>query len=358
MLCLNTIDSQDQRSIPDGGSSSSSRRLHQFPETTTTSKASSDDNSIMAPSYYPKVDDFPQTLEVDKLFEKTQQANERTFKRENGNETIANPHLPSRSTSNFNAALRTKIIRETDTAEVSRCRGNIKSPSSKTQETRSSMTRPTTRTSRSRRRQQVIQSIRQLESIASVEPRKEQEVSTTQRHLISEGVEEDTASYRPGDEMVGNQKAKQNTRQTCNGSTSGLSSYEIGRYQAYQRQQQQSPENCTEETTATEESPTMIEVTPGNFMRLRGHREVWDAVLNGTTIDCSCFGCCIELVTVPNVEMVMCVACHTISPMLLDSSEVYDDNRIGGLGLGMKKEDASLERSRYEASKRDVGRIA
>jgi hypothetical protein len=85
-----------------------------------------------------------------------------------------------------------------------------------------------------------------------------------------------------------------------------------------------------------EEDRIMVEVTPGYIVPLRGSAETWSAVQCGRIIKTMCFSCMWQLVCIKDADLVMCPGCRVISP-------VTEGVGGGGLGLGMKEEDASFE---------------
>jgi hypothetical protein len=68
-------------------------------------------------------------------------------------------------------------------------------------------------------------------------------------------------------------------------------------------------------------------------------------VQNGHITRTTCFSCMSRLVCIDDADMVMCPDCHVISPV---------DGGLGGggLGLGMKADDASRELERLRQSRR------
>ena len=80
----------------------------------------------------------------------------------------------------------------------------------------------------------------------------------------------------------------------------------------------------------------MVEVTPGNFVPLRGSAETLEAVHLGRTRGVTCLVCQLRLVCVDGADMVICPQCKSISPVEGGSSG-------GGLGLGLREELAKNE---------------
>ena len=175
--------------------------------------------------------------------------------------------------------------------------------------------------------------------------RREKMLATAERHMSSsvpeptDQEEKESSSCRPGDELV-------SRISSC---TLPQSEYEFRRHQAFQRQQslQQYDVNSSSTSSQSATKEEMIEVTPGNFMRLRGSSDIWDAILNEKAVQCSCLECGIDLVTVHDADIVMCVACKSISPISEGSN-----GGEGGLGFSMTKEDAMYEKRLFDATKR------
>jgi hypothetical protein len=72
----------------------------------------------------------------------------------------------------------------------------------------------------------------------------------------------------------------------------------------------------------------MIEVAPGEFMRLRGAHETWKAIQNDFYVPCACFCCDLTLFCIQDATYVLCPACQVVNP--LEKIDGYD----GGVGLG------------------------
>lgn len=87
----------------------------------------------------------------------------------------------------------------------------------------------------------------------------------------------------------------------------------------------------------------MVEVTPGNFVPLRGSAETLEAVHLGRIQHTTCFVCKLSLVCVEDAEMVICPTCKTISPLEGGASG-------RGLGLGLKE---ALANSEINGERRD-----
>eukprot|EP00934_Nitzschia_sp_Nitz4_P002282 Nitzschia sp. Nitz4//scaffold227_size32659//12721//13737//NITZ4_007898-RA/size32659-processed-gene-0.25-mRNA-1//-1//CDS//3329542794//2282//frame0 len=88
-----------------------------------------------------------------------------------------------------------------------------------------------------------------------------------------------------------------------------------------------------------EDDRVMIEVTPGQYVPLLGSAETWSAVQRGQVSRATL---CID-----TADMVLCPSCRGISPV--------EGGRGGGLGLGMKEEDAMAELARAKQQRGMMG---
>jgi hypothetical protein len=75
-------------------------------------------------------------------------------------------------------------------------------------------------------------------------------------------------------------------------------------------------------------SGNTVEVSPGEFLRLRSTKETWDAVLNDFYMPCMCVSCEITLFCIQDACCVVCPACREIRPMDAPGLD-------GGVGLGL-----------------------
>ncbi len=75
-----------------------------------------------------------------------------------------------------------------------------------------------------------------------------------------------------------------------------------------------------------------IEVVPGYFLRLRGARETWTAMLQEKCVRALCPYCGVDMLFIFDAEFVLCPVCRDISP-----SDVGCEG--GGVGLGVNLED-------------------
>lgn len=128
-----------------------------------------------------------------------------------------------------------------------------------------------------------------------------------------------------------------------------------------QRQFSSSSYEYEEEILATEaedfqeesKEQTLVEVTPGNFVPLIGSESTWSAVQEGRIAHTTCFDCMARLVCINVADMIMCPECRVISPVSDESGKASGG---GGLGLGMKEEDAMREVSNVRNANNNGGR--
>jgi hypothetical protein len=79
---------------------------------------------------------------------------------------------------------------------------------------------------------------------------------------------------------------------------------------------------------------TMIEVAPGEFLRLRTADETWRAIANDFYMPCECVVCEITLFCIQDALSVLCPKCLVVSPL---EGAVYDEYD-GGVGMGFTME--------------------
>jgi hypothetical protein len=301
-------------------------------DTSSRRRTISEENSYMAFASYPAIDDIPEALDVDDIFQKLRENNLVIL----GKVKVANSHLPSRSRASFHDVRKQGAEYRPSSSRSSGSRGGpVTEPPVSTPSPRESTSNLRERRARHHDRYRFDRT----EAKLRVSVRPERQIS--QSEILRQAM--DARESRPGDDIVSGQ------HQQDVGDVHSSSTYEAGRQQAYERQPIfWSSEDTQEEEVEEEEERMLVEVTPGNYVPLRGSAEIWDAVLNDNAVECFCFGCSLQLVTVSDADMVMCVSCHTISP-------VDDGNAGGGLGLGMKSEDAAYERRRFEEARRKGG---
>jgi hypothetical protein len=78
----------------------------------------------------------------------------------------------------------------------------------------------------------------------------------------------------------------------------------------------------------------MIEVAPGQYMRLRGADETWTAIQDDFYAPCVCYACDLTLFCIQNATYVLCPQCQVVNPFDGDESK-------GGVGLGFTIESLS-----------------
>ena len=93
-----------------------------------------------------------------------------------------------------------------------------------------------------------------------------------------------------------------------------------------------------------------VEISPGEYMPLRGSAETMSAIQSGHVTTVSCLACHTRLKCVADADLVICPDCRILSP--LPEGKVYEDEyrasgstadapwnegfRVGGVGLGLK----------------------
>lgn len=81
-------------------------------------------------------------------------------------------------------------------------------------------------------------------------------------------------------------------------------------------------------------SQSMIEISPGVHVRLRGADETWKAIEQDYYMPTECLCCQVTIFCIQNAEFVLCPDCRVVSRMEDSSSQ-----GMGGVGLGFKYED-------------------
>ena len=82
---------------------------------------------------------------------------------------------------------------------------------------------------------------------------------------------------------------------------------------------------------------SLIEVSPGEEMPLRGSRETQFAIEQNYVITSNCMGCTLSLSCVRNSKYVLCPLCHCISP--LELSSLRTEGNSFGVGLGFVEDE-------------------
>ena len=355
----NDDDTHSQPSLNDASSYSmtSSSRSSTSRGQLSQRRPSSDASEPMRfdASLYPCIDDIPEVLDVVDIFQKLKANNLIKMGR------VANSHLSSRSTAELEEAKRRK---DEQLSGVDR-HGKSRSPMRGSPPSYSSELSSSTRQEQTSPQHHAVTSSTSSASVGSNTHRRERRRERLRavdrqrydQHVYHSSSSHSASSYSSSSSPTGPQQREHSPSDIL----SPQSQYEKGRQQAYQRQplyrvvgeiEEEDEEEVVEELSADEgyddeEDRMLVEVTPGNYVPLRGSAEIWDAVLNDNAVECMCYGCTLQLVTVQDADMIMCVACHTVSPCEGGGSG-------GGLGLGMKKDDAIYERSRFEETRRTL----
>lgn len=84
-----------------------------------------------------------------------------------------------------------------------------------------------------------------------------------------------------------------------------------------------------------------VEVTPGQFVPLRGSEETMLALENGQVTSVTCIFCNIDLVVHAAASMIICPDCEMISPLGVDVDKT-------SLGLGLRRESLELSSSHFQ----------
>lgn len=84
--------------------------------------------------------------------------------------------------------------------------------------------------------------------------------------------------------------------------------------------------------------PTMIEVSPGEFLRLRGADETWKAIHNDFYVPGVCVMCDMTLFCIQDAIFILCPECLIVSPL---EGVVYD-GYDGGVGMGFTMENLAI----------------
>eukprot|EP00978_Attheya_sp_CCMP212_P037455 scaffold176631_cov50-Attheya_sp.AAC.2 len=91
-----------------------------------------------------------------------------------------------------------------------------------------------------------------------------------------------------------------------------------------------------EEELNLDEPRTDLEISPGEYMPLRGSAETWDALEKGFIQTVNCWGCQCSLDCIRDAQLVICPECRTLSPIPSLKSDDSDENPVGGVSLGVK----------------------
>jgi len=90
-------------------------------------------------------------------------------------------------------------------------------------------------------------------------------------------------------------------------------------------------------------SLTMIEISPSEFLPLRGAAETWRAVQCDFYVPSCCMACELTIFCIQDADYVICPTCHSVSPVdgaiSLDESVGRRAGLGGGVGLGFTYDD-------------------
>jgi hypothetical protein len=100
---------------------------------------------------------------------------------------------------------------------------------------------------------------------------------------------------------------------------------------------------------------TSIEISPGEYQRLRGADETWRAIQNDFYMPYECSCCCRTIFCIQDANFILCPECRVVSPM----PGVYGGSD-GGVGLGFTIEKLAqwqndIERERIATRKQYNG---
>uniref|UniRef100_A0A7S4VHB8 Uncharacterized protein n=1 Tax=Ditylum brightwellii TaxID=49249 RepID=A0A7S4VHB8_9STRA len=100
-----------------------------------------------------------------------------------------------------------------------------------------------------------------------------------------------------------------------------------------------------------------IEISPGQYMPLRGSEETWYAIQSGECSSACCTVCNLKLLCISDADLVLCPDCRVLSPLNADRVQLFSDQSgdrkvsrfsfsspckvssppVGGVGLGVKE---------------------
>lgn len=99
----------------------------------------------------------------------------------------------------------------------------------------------------------------------------------------------------------------------------------------HQQRSHTPPPFTPRDESATTTSSTILELSPGWRVRLRGAKETQAAVEGDFYLPTICHGCQMDILCIRDANYVVCPACHVVSPLDDDANMDYCH---GGLGLG------------------------
>jgi len=91
-----------------------------------------------------------------------------------------------------------------------------------------------------------------------------------------------------------------------------------------------------------------IEISPGEYLRLRGADETWKAIQHDFYMPSKCSCCCTTIFCIQDANFILCPECRVVSPM---PGVYYEGSNDGGVGLGFTMEELAqwqkdIERNR------------
>jgi hypothetical protein len=110
----------------------------------------------------------------------------------------------------------------------------------------------------------------------------------------------------------------------------GYSESNPGAYTSYENKQKM---DDRKQASVGTKKCKVIEVAPGQYMRLRGAEETWKAIQDDFYVPCSCVICELTLFCIQDATYVLCPKCQVVNP--LEKIDGYD----GGVGLGFTIEE-------------------
>jgi hypothetical protein len=110
----------------------------------------------------------------------------------------------------------------------------------------------------------------------------------------------------------------------------GYSESNPGAYTSYENKQKM---DDRKQASVGTKKCKVIEIAPGQYMRLRGAEETWKAIQDDFYVPCSCVICELTLFCIQDATYVLCPQCQVVNP--LEKIDGYD----GGVGLGFTIEE-------------------
>jgi hypothetical protein len=97
---------------------------------------------------------------------------------------------------------------------------------------------------------------------------------------------------------------------------------------------------------------TTIEVSPGEFLRLRGAEETWRAIRVDFYMPCECICCSVTIFCIQDADYILCPACRVIGPM-----EGAFKTSDGGVGLGFTMRELAIWLGDVKLSNRSMKKV-